>query len=144
MMREHRKCGPNADVRDKRGRFAAGNPGKLPGTRHKATRAAEFLLEGQARELTETAIKAALEGDTTALRLCLDRILPPRRSGDRPIDIELPAAPAAAMDAILAAVAGGDLLLADAERLAALVKVRADMTMLAEIEERITALEAAK
>ena len=33
----------------------------------------------EAEALTRKAIERALEGDTTALRLCLDRLLPPCR-----------------------------------------------------------------
>jgi len=51
--------------------------GKPPGTRCRATLAAEQLLDGEAEALTRRAIEAALGGDTVALRICLDRILPP-------------------------------------------------------------------
>jgi hypothetical protein len=59
--------------------FAPGNPGKPKGPRHKTTLAAETLLEGQAKGLTQKAIAMALAGDTAALRLCLERLVPPRR-----------------------------------------------------------------
>ena len=62
------------------GRFrkgVSGNPaGKPKGTRHRATLAAEALLDGEAEKLTRRAIEKALEGDASALRLCLERILP--------------------------------------------------------------------
>lgn len=126
------------------GRFAPGNPGKPKGARHKTTKAAESLLEDQARELTEAVIEAALGGDGTALKLCLDRILPPRRPGDRPIEMALPESPPEAMAAILDAVATGGLLLSDAERLAGLIKAKAELGTLADLEERLAALEAAR
>ena len=54
----------------------SGNPaGRLPGTRNRATMAAEALLDGEAEALTRKAIEMAMAGDTTALRLCLERIL---------------------------------------------------------------------
>lgn len=65
--------------RDERGRFAVGNPGKPPGTRHRTTIAIEALMEGQWDALSKTAIAQALRGDTGALRLILDRIAPVRR-----------------------------------------------------------------
>jgi len=34
------------------------------------------LLEGQAEALTQTAISKALDGDSMALRLCMERIAP--------------------------------------------------------------------
>src|SRR6266850_8122204 len=59
----------------------SGNPGgRRPGCRNRATLAAEVLLEGEAEALTRKAVELALEGDTTALRLCLERIVPQRRS----------------------------------------------------------------
>jgi hypothetical protein len=70
------------------GRFTKGNPGRLPGARHKTTLAIESLLDGQAEKLTKVAIDKALEGDSVALRLCLDRICPPRR--DRTVMFPLP------------------------------------------------------
>ncbi len=79
--------------RDQAGRFTkghSGNPaGKPPGCRHNATKAAEALLDGEARALTRKAIERALQGDVGALRLCMERLLPPRR--DRPIEVDLPA-----------------------------------------------------
>jgi hypothetical protein len=50
--------------------------------------AVERLLDGEGEELTRKAIELAKEGDLTALRLCLERICPPRKS--RPIAIDLP------------------------------------------------------
>jgi hypothetical protein len=103
----------------------SGNPaGKPKGARHCATLAAETLLDGEAEALTRKAIELALAGDPIALRLCLDRILPPRR--ERPLRFVLPelrsaADAGAAMAAILAAVASGDTCLAEASELAKLV-----------------------
>jgi hypothetical protein len=67
----------------------SGNPaGKPLGTRHRATMAAEALLDGEVQALTRKAIERALEGDGVALRLCLERILPARK--DRPVKFDLP------------------------------------------------------
>src|ERR1700751_5428740 len=76
--------------RDAEGRFSkgeSGNPaGRPPGARNKATEAAERLLEGEAEALTRKVVELALEGDSTALRLCFDRIIPPRRG--RPVRLD--------------------------------------------------------
>jgi hypothetical protein len=50
--------------------------------------AAEALLDGEAEALTHKAVELALKGDTVALRLCLERLLPPRKS--RRVTFELP------------------------------------------------------
>jgi hypothetical protein len=49
------------------------------GSVNRATRAAGLLLDGEAEALTRKAIELALAGDATALRLCLERIVGPRR-----------------------------------------------------------------
>ena len=140
-----RKNGGDTAGRTPAGTFARGNPGRPKGARNRATVAAEALLDQEAEALARKAIELALAGDSVALRLCLDRILPPKRPGDRPVEvIDLPASPGEAMSALVVAAASGRLLLADAERLAALVRTRADMEMLSEIEDRLTALEAVK
>jgi len=78
---------------------------------------AEQLLDGEAETLTRKAVKLALAGDTVALRLCLDRILSPRR--ERPVRFKLPELASAAdaskaMEAITVAVARGELTPAEA------------------------------
>jgi hypothetical protein len=89
----------------------SGNPaGKPQGCRNHATRTAETLLDGEAEALTRKAVTLALGGDALALRLCLDRVIAPRR--DRPVQFALPpitdvADVAKAMAAITAAVADG-------------------------------------
>src|SRR5205814_8249361 len=91
-----------------------GNPGRPPGARHKATLAAEALLDGEAEGLTRKAVEAALGGDMAALRLCLDRIVPPRR--ERPVNFQIPPLKSSedaevAMAAINDEVAAGERLL---------------------------------
>ena len=70
-------------------RGTSGNPsGRPKGHRNKATLAMEELLDGDAPALTRKVIERALEGDMVAMRLCLERVLPPRR--DRPVAFALP------------------------------------------------------
>src|SRR5262245_18755487 len=96
----------------------SGNPNGRPrGSRNKTTIALESLLDGQTTALTQKAIDLALAGDITALRLCLDRILTPRK--DRPVAFTLPPIETAqdaakSISAVLAAVAAGDITPADA------------------------------
>ena len=126
--------------------FQKGNPGRPKGARHRATLAAEALLDGEAEALTRKAVEAALAGDSVALRLCLDRVLPPRR--DRPVQFKLPALRAAddaavAMAAIAAAVAAGELSPGEAGEMAKLVEAFARTLETTEFERRLRALEAA-
>jgi hypothetical protein len=134
-----RNSGRNTD-----GTFGPGNPGKPRGARHKATTAALALLDGQAEALTQKAIETALAGDTTALRLCLDRIAPPRK--DAPVSFSLPpmatakdAATAAA--AILDAVALGDLTPLEAAQVMGLIETYRRTLETCDLEARVAALE---
>src|SRR5438034_7080317 len=67
----------------------SGNPlGRRVGCCNKTTLAAAALLAGEAEALTRRAVELAFEGDPTALRLCVERILPPCR--DRMVKFALP------------------------------------------------------
>ena len=128
-----------------RGRpFASGNPGRPKGARHKAALAAEGLLDGEAEGLTRKALEMALAGDTVALRLCLERILPPRR--ERPVRFRLPAlqSPAdaiSAMAAITAAVADAGLTPGEAAELSKLIDAYVRAVEVTEFDQRLRALE---
>jgi uncharacterized protein DUF5681 len=142
-MTDPRKFAPNA-----RGRpFEKGNPGKPKGARHKTTQAIDALLDGDAEKLTRKAIEMALGGDATAMRLCLDRLAPPRR--DRPVPFTLPkldtvADAKAASAAILEAVAEGDLTPGEAADLSKLLAGFTRVIEVAEFERRLEALEQAR
>ena len=62
------------------GTCSSGNTGRTKGSRNKKTLAVESLLEGQAEAFTQTAVARALQGDSVALRLCMERIAPPPKS----------------------------------------------------------------
>lgn len=130
--------------RDKAGRWASGNPGRPRGARHKATQAALALLDGEAEALTRQAVTMALEGDGTALRLCLERIAPPRR--DAPVQFDLPRMETArdaakAAGAVLAAVADGDLTPTEGAHIMGLVEIYRRTLETTELEARVAALE---
>jgi hypothetical protein len=58
----------------------SGNPaGRPKGARNRTTLAAEAILEGEAEALTRKAIELALAGDVIALKLCLERLMRPRK-----------------------------------------------------------------
>ena len=133
------------DGRNTDGTFGPGNPGKPHGARHKATQATLALLEGQAEALTQKAVETALAGDTTDLRLCLERIAPPRK--DAPVTFALPpmqtAADAArAAGAILNSVADGDLTPTEGAHVMGLIETYRRTLETTELEARVMALEA--
>ena len=67
----------------------SGNPnGKPKGARNRTTIIAQDLLEGEAEALVRKVVQLALDGDLTCLRICLERLVPPKK--DAPIEIDLP------------------------------------------------------
>lgn len=140
---------PNNNGRETDGTFAPGNTagGRTPGSRNKTTLAVEALLEGEHEALTRAAIVKALGGDTTALRLCLDRIAPARK--DSPICFALPDIKTAddalkASSALLAAVAASEVTPDEAGRVMALLTSHKGLVESSDLEARIAALEAKK
>lgn len=142
-----RKNGAKTGDRKTDGKFAKGNPGKPPGARHKITRAVEELLNGQAEAVSQAAIGKALDGDTTAMRLVLERVAPALK--DKPVSFDLPAIESAvdaskAASAVLAAVAIGDLTPTEGASIMGLIDSYRRTLEVTEIEGRLTALEERK
>jgi len=66
----------------------SGNPtGKPKGAKDKRTALRE-LLNPHAEGLVNKAVDLALGGDTTALRLCLERLMPPIKARTEAIELE--------------------------------------------------------
>jgi hypothetical protein len=127
--------------------FQPGNPGRPKGSRNRATLALEALLDGEAEALTRKAVEMAMGGDTTAMRLVLDRIVPPRK--DRPVMFLLPKLETAgdavkATAALVEAVSVGDLTPGEAAELSKLVEGFTKAVELHEIQQRLDKLEAAQ
>lgn len=94
--------------------------------------------------LTRKAIEKALEGDTTALRLCLDRIAPPRK--DRTIafplpDVVNPADILRATGVLLNGVATGQLTPSEGAELSKLLDGYRSALTTIDLEARIAKLE---
>jgi hypothetical protein len=133
---------------DGSGQFAkgrSGNPSGRPlGSRNHATLLMESLLEGQGEELTRKAIEMALAGDITAMRLCLDRLIPPRK--DRPIHLGLASIETAqqislAMTKVAAAIGEGEITPTEGETLANILVTQKSIVETADLERRIDELE---
>src|SRR5271169_7037765 len=133
MTFHQNRWGRRAGGPSKKGR--SGNPGgRRRGSRNKATLAAAALLEGESEALTHKAVEMALAGDPTAMRLCMERVLPPCR--ERTVKFSLPSIDGAltgeirgpsahdvslAMNAVTAALARGEITPGEAERIAGVV-----------------------
>jgi hypothetical protein len=96
----------------------SGNPaGRRAGSRNKASLAVEALLDGEAEKLSRKAVEMALDGNPVALRLCLERIAPPRRGRSVNLDIGPVSSGsdlAGAQAKVLAAMADGEITIEEA------------------------------
>ena len=123
----------------------SGNPAGRPrGARNYATRLIEMMREAEAEDIVCKAIELAKAGNTAAIRLCFDRLCPPRN--DRPAPIELPKMrtvgdAVAAMAAIVQAMAAGELTPREAENLAKAVLGFAKALQIHDHEARLKRLE---
>lgn len=114
------------------------------GARNKATQAVLALLDGEAEALGRKAVEMALAGDSVALRLCLDRLAPPRK--DNPVQFPLPRMATArdaaqAAGAVLEAVSVGDLTPTEGAQVMGLVDSFRRTLEVTVLEARLAALE---
>jgi hypothetical protein len=106
----------------------SGNPaGKPCGARTRTTTAVEALLDGKGEAITRKAIELVKAGDTTALRLCLERIAPVRKS--RPVTFPLPSIETTsdvvkAIGAVATAMSSGALTPEEAFTIAGMIELR--------------------
>lgn len=123
----------------------SGNPnGRPKGALNKTTLATQALLDGEAEALTRKAVELAKTGNPMALRLCLDRVLPPRK--DRPINFTMPKVEGVqdlpkVLGAILEAVAQGEITPGEGQTLTSMLDAYRKGLETTDLEARITALE---
>ena len=126
----------------------SGNPyGRPEGSRNRATILAQALFDGQAEELIRKCVQMALDGDSTAMRLCIERLVPPRK--DRPVNLDLPQMECVedtikAMAVISSGVADGELTPSEGQVLSGMVENYRKAIETTELEERISNLEKRK
>lgn len=131
----------------KRGRWKAGesgNPkGRTPGTGEVAK-----LRQGIAAHLPEIItqlVQKAKDGDTQAARLLLERVLPPMKAIEQPVELPLPDGDMTAQGvAIVQAVAAGTLAPGQGAALLTGLGALARIKEMDELERRIKQLEDAK
>ena len=124
----------------------SGNPaGRPKGSLNRATLAAQALLAGDAENLTRKCVELALAGDITALRLCLERIVPQAKG--RPIRLALPKIKTAAdilqaQSIVVEALAAGRITTVEAAEVSTALEAHRRTIEVVELEARIVALEA--
>ena len=130
------------------GRFrkgTSGNPGgRPPGSRNRAALLMESLFEEESERLTRKAIRMALNGDSHAMRLCMERLYPPRK--DRPIDLRLPPTQnveqlSSALSTVVQAIGDGQITPTEGEKLATILSMQQDVMGGADLDRRFEAIE---
>ena len=126
----------------------SGNPsGRPKGARNKTTIAVEALLDNEAEALTRKVIELALAGNMAAIRLCFERLLPPRR--DRGVAFDLPkiesaADAVAASGAVLESCAAGTLSPSEAVEVMRSIETHLRAIELRQIETGMVTLESSQ
>ena len=129
-------------------RGQSGNPaGRPKGAKNKATLAAEALLDGDADALTRAALDQAIGGDGALLRFFLSRLLAAAKHQPTPFALPEPTGRPArdaanAYNAVMAAVAAGQIPVEQALRLADLIERRKEAHEETIREERMEAARA--
>lgn len=133
---------------EKQGKFIkgkSGNPlGRPRGIRNKATLLAERLVEKEAEEICREAIELAKKGNIQAIKLVLDRILPPKK--EALIFIDLPIIKAGsdileAVNRVTEAVCHGKISPSEGEILTRIIDRQARAIEVNEFQERLKRLE---
>ena len=127
--------------------FQPGNKfgrGRPPGRRNKVATALRETLDRFAEPLMRKCALMALEGNTTALRLFLERVIPARRQ--RVLQFKLPAIKtiadlAAASEAVVRGVASGQLTPGEGQAFSEMLDGRRSMLETEQLDKRIRALE---
>lgn len=124
----------------------SGNPAGRPrGSKNKVLLALDMIGAEAAEGVLNKAVEAAKGGDIRAAELILSRCWPARKG--RTVAFPLPPVQSAAdvlaaVSAVVAAVAAGDLTPDEGQQLAAVLEASRKTIELADVERRLAALEA--
>jgi hypothetical protein len=131
-----------------RGRpFVVGNKfgrGRPRGSRNKYSILAQELLSSRAEPIAAKVAAMALQGDPTAMRLAMERIVPVRRETTvnlGPLPIKTAADVSKALEKLLERVAAGKLTIAEAQGVGELLEKRRRAIETEDMDQRLRALE---
>ena len=118
----------------------SGNPkGRTPGSGEVAKLRAELAQHLPAA--IEALVKKIHKGDVAAIRVYLDRVLPPLKAVDRPVSLPLPEGLAAQGQVVIEALGRGDITPDEATGIMQAVAAQARVVEVDELERRVAALE---
>ena len=120
----------------------SGNPnGKPKGAKDKRTEL-RGLLQPHAKELVNKVVEKALEGDTTALRLCLDRLIPPYRAGNISVVLdEIEGTLTEKGEKIISAMGSGQITPSDASSMLTALAAQSRIIEIDNLDQRVKTLE---
>lgn len=131
--------------RTDRGRFAPGVSGNPAGRPKSQSSELKSALAEHGAEVADVVVSKALEGDMTAAGLVLSRLLPTLKPSTAPVQIDMPADASLAEQAEcwLSAAAEGRVPADVAAQMVSALGGAARIAEVADLEQRIQALEAA-
>lgn len=119
----------------------SGNPaGRKP--KSDTEKALRERIRSAAPAVIDALVSAAMAGDVPAAKVLMGFILPTWRAQDRPVSIDLGPDIASALAALKAALADGTLTPGAASAIASVIGTEARIQETAELEQRLTAVEA--
>lgn len=134
-------------IRDpKTGRLlgGSGGPGRPPGSRNKATLMAQAMIDQNGNKVIDKLIESANKGEPYAVKLVVERLVPPRKVA--PFKINLP--PVHDLETAKTAIAyileqqcQGEITSDEAEGLMKTVEGIIKISQIAELEQRVDRLE---
>jgi len=126
-------------------RFQSGKSGNPAGRPTGVGKVAEYrnLLQSHAEPLIKAAINHALAGEPSALKMCIDRLIPPYRPEAMPVEFALPEAGGLVNmgESVLSAIGNGVLSPEQGAKLLQALAGQARLIEVEELEARIQALE---
>ena len=126
--------------------FQKGQSGNPKGRPHGTTRTGKLIamLEPHAPALVDKVVELALNGDTTALRLCLERLYPALKAKEEAIpidDLDANASVSEQAKSVINALAQGELSTAQASSVMQSLSAQARIIEIDELEQRVRQLE---
>lgn len=132
----------NRKTKARTGRSAAAPPALS----QNAAAIASDLLATEATQITRTLVNKAIDGDLTALRLCVERLVPISRERALPVCIPAPEDAlqiTIALKAVFTGLSAGQITPGEAHKLAAILENQRKAIETLDIEDRLIALESA-
>ena len=120
----------------------SGNPAGRPKGIRDRRLALQALIEPHAEALVHQLVQRALDGDTAALRIAIERLVPSLKAVDLPVPLPNLSGPLSQQGAkVLGAMSRGEIGTSDAKQVIDALSAQARLLEISELERRIIELE---